>query len=87
MLIIANQSPHQKALPTDSTNSDLILTQDGVYALSLNIDWSVFNTVYALKNDVAARGLLDHSNDNIQMIELSQFVKLTVNHHPILNWS
>ena len=87
MLLIANQSPYKKALPTDMTNADLMLTQDAVYALSLQQDWNNFNAVYALKDDVAARGLLGHINDKIQVIELSQFVKLTANHHPIVNWS
>ena len=85
MLLIASQSPFVKALPTTLTNSDLLLTQDGVIAITQQLDFSVFNNVYALSTDVQARGLTTN-NDNIEMIDMAQFVKLTENHQPIVNW-
>ena len=85
MLLIASQSPFVKALPTTPTNSDLLLTQDGVIAITQQLDFSVFNNVYALSNDVQARGLTT-KNHNIEMIDMAQFVKLTENHQPIVNW-
>jgi len=85
MLLIASQSPFIKPLPTTPTNSDLLLTQDGVIAITQQLDFSVFNNVYALSTDVMARGLIIN-NDKIEMIDITQFVKLTENHQPIVNW-
>jgi len=85
MLLIASQSPFVKPLPTKPTNSDLLLTQGGVIAITQQLDFSVFNNVYALSSDVMARGLTTN-NDKIEMIDIAQFVKLTENHQPIVNW-
>jgi len=86
MLIIATKSPFLKPLPSASTGADLLLTQDGVIAITQVNDWSLFNNVYALSSDVAARGLNAHNNERIQMIDITEFVKLTANHQPIVNW-
>jgi len=86
MLIIATKSPFLKPLPSASTGADLLLTQDGVIAITQENDWTVFNNVYALASDVTARGLSAHNNEKIQMIDITEFVKLTAHHQPIVNW-
>ncbi|CAL4323931.1 sulfurtransferase complex subunit TusB [Buchnera aphidicola] len=69
----------------------LVALQDGVLiALNGNI---VLNTLlkksitlYVLKEDVLARGILDHICDNCNVINYSQFVTLTQNFSKYMNW-
>ena len=86
MLLIATKSPFSKPLPCAATNADLILTQDAVIAATQHNDWQFFNAVYVLQSDVEARGLTDHIHDGISVIDITEFVKLTNNHQPIVNW-
>lgn len=91
MLVIATQSPYSKTLPPASDKVSLILTQDAVIAATTaqsqqSDAWQAYQTVYALKSDIIARGLSDHISSDIQVIELSDFVKLTANHQPLVNW-
>ena len=86
MLIIATQSPFSKALPPAQKDAALILTQDAVIAATLPDALAGYSTVYALESDIEARGLIDHSSPNIQVIDLAEFVKLTAKHKPLVNW-
>lgn len=86
MLIIATQSPFSKALPPAQQDAALILTQDAVIAATQPDALASYSTVYALKSDIEARGLIDHSSSNIQVIDLAEFVKLTAKHKPLVNW-
>ncbi|WP_435273801.1 sulfurtransferase complex subunit TusB [Psychrobium sp. nBUS_13] len=86
MLIIATQSPFSKALPPVQQGAALILTQDAVIAVTLPDVLAGCSAVYALKSDIEARGLIDHSSPNIQVIDLAEFVKLTAKHKPLVNW-
>ena len=92
MLVIATKSPFTKALPPASSKVSLVLTQDAVITATSAIAsttksaWNEYQAVYALKSDITARGLSDHISSDIQVIELSDFVKLTANHQPLVNW-
>ncbi|MCG7531782.1 sulfurtransferase complex subunit TusB [Psychrobium sp. MM17-31] len=89
MLVIATKSPFTKALPPASDKLSLVLTQDAVIAATAATTKSALNeyrAVYALESDITARGLSDHISSYIQVIELSDFVKLTANHQPLVNW-
>jgi len=89
MLIIATQSPFSKQLPAQKIAASLILTQDAVIAIANQaIDFTVFDKVYALDSDIVARGLCDQATQHphIERVNLAQFVQLTANHHPIMNW-
>lgn len=88
MLIIATKSPFTKALPQSQTSASLLLTQDGVIAVTTALNAAHFVDIYALESDLKARGLLNAAQKNTQVniIDLEQFVQLTLNHHPIMNW-
>jgi len=88
MLIIATQSPFINALPLTTTNASLVLTQDSVIGVTTAIDSQHFINVFALESDLIARGLLltAQNNADITIIDLAQFVQLTVSSHPIMNW-
>ncbi|MGB0836261.1 MAG: sulfurtransferase complex subunit TusB [Psychrobium sp.] len=88
MLVIATKSPFTKALPPASSKVSLVLTQDAVIAAisATKVAVNEYQSVYALASDITARGLSDHISSDIQVIELSDFVKLTANHQPLVNW-
>ncbi len=88
MLIIATKSPFIKALPQSDTGATLLLSQDSVIAVTATLQAEHFVKVYALESDLAARGLTKTAQQNpmIEIINLQQFVQLTINHHPIMNW-
>jgi len=88
MLIIATKSPFTHSLPQAATNASLLLTQDSVIAVTTALKSSIFFKIYALDSDLIARGLLDtaHSNPDVNVINLKQFVELTITTHPIMNW-
>ncbi|MBJ7222931.1 MULTISPECIES: sulfurtransferase complex subunit TusB [unclassified Brenneria] len=69
----------------------LVLLQDGVIAALA--DTPVLNRLlktaiplYALKNDVDARGLVAQISTNVSLIDYTEFVKLTVRHPQQLAW-
>jgi|GEM_PF-1829028 len=88
MLIIASQSPFSNPLPNTETNAALVLTQDSVIAVTTSIESHHFVKVYALESDLIARGLLQiaQQHPTISIISLAQFVELTVDSHPLMNW-
>ena len=86
MLIITTQSPFSKTLPPAVNTVSLVLTQDAVIAATTGHVSSGYNNVYALHSDLDARGLMDHISEDIQVIDLSDFVKLTTQHQPLVNW-
>ncbi len=86
MLLIATQSPFVKALPLHTNGASIILTQDAVIAVSQGLSNADFDKVYALSDDITARGLNELVGDNIEVIDYQQFVQLTLSHHPIVSW-
>lgn len=71
----------------------ILLIEDGVIAAIRNTEPALLLetklnhlSVYALKPDVKARGLLEQVSSTIQLIDYSEFVELTVLHTPIQTW-
>lgn len=86
MLYTLSHSPYAcdlaALLRTTQLGDDLLLLSDGVIAgLHGSIAVQTLNasplTLYALKNDIAARGLFLHFSPNIKIISYTDFVKLT----------
>ncbi|NHB94017.1 sulfurtransferase complex subunit TusB [Photorhabdus cinerea] len=70
---------------------DVLFIQDGVLAgiegnryLPTLISRGV--TLYALKEDIEARGLVGQVSDKVQVINYTDFVNLTVKHHQQFAW-
>lgn len=86
MLLIATKSPFIKALPELTNNANMLLTQDAVIAATLPLPSGEFGKIYALDDDLSARGLTVLAENNIEVIDYQQFVKLTLDHQPIVSW-
>jgi len=71
------------------SNDQLLLTEDGVLALS-EPGWLVTlpeeMAIFALEPDVAARGIRGNASNRIQIIDYSDFVRLTEEADKILSW-
>ncbi|NRA84617.1 MAG: sulfurtransferase complex subunit TusB [Gammaproteobacteria bacterium] len=86
MLLIATKSPFAKALPLPNKQSTLLLTQDAVLATNIAQLTLGFGQVYALADDVSARGLTADVALHIELIDYHKFVQLTLKHQPIVSW-
>ncbi|QWT42341.1 sulfurtransferase complex subunit TusB [Dickeya dadantii] len=69
----------------------ILLLQDGVIAALVGAPGgerllSSGSTVYALQEDVAARGLVDQISTTIVLIDYTEFVQLTALHSRQLAW-
>ena len=66
----------------------LLLIEDGVYCLVAeeltNLPESV--AVYALHDDVNARGLRQHSRDRGKTVSYREFIQLCCDHPKVINW-
>ncbi len=99
MLFIISQSPFaanalQSCLQHAPAGSALLLIENGVYAALANsqiagqpIPFQQLYKVYALQEDLAARGLLLQVLSEIAVIDYDGFVELTLQHEQIINWS
>ena len=63
----------------------MVLTQDAVIAATLT-STTKNQKIYALKDDLVARGLSDQLVAGIEVIDYQQFVQLTLSHQPIVSW-
>ena len=69
----------------------VILIEDGVYQItwlehhSLGHWSTIANKIYALKDDVIARGTSDNA-DYITYIDYPEFVALTLSHTKVISW-
>jgi len=95
MLYIINRSPYVfdifALLRIVKPRDDLILLSDGVIAGLKNskaqcaLSASYMN-IYALENDIIARGLSNYLSDNIIIVSYIQFVKLTEKKSKLITW-
>ncbi|MFT8229577.1 MAG: sulfurtransferase complex subunit TusB [Enterobacterales bacterium] len=95
MLITLSKSPYycdlQSLLRITQIGDDLLLISDGVIAgISNTYIFDQLNKygliLYALKNDVIARGLLSYFDKSISIIDYNDFVQLTVNNKQQISW-
>lgn len=68
--------------------NNLLLIQDGIYfGCDLeNFKQSININIYALKQDVIARGLINTYPTNIKLIDYEDFVNLVLNHEKIITY-
>lgn len=97
-LHIVNKSPEQpspmdRCLNFSSEGDSLLLTEDGVYfALpsKLHKIQPLFNTkqvtIYALEEDLIARGISKLTDDSIKTVNYDGFVELTATHSKSSSW-
>lgn len=91
MLHIVSKSPFtstalSECLAFIQPESALLLLSSAVYAIEHPSISTLTNIgIYALQEDVEARGLKAHSN--ITLIDYSEMVTLTEHNHPIQTWS
>lgn len=96
MLHTLHSSPFNGAAFTNclryaQPQSDILLLEDGVIAAIKNSAWQqqIKNTglnIYALKEDLEARGLLEQVARNIKVIDIKGFISLTERHDKQLKW-
>ncbi|CAI1878003.1 sulfurtransferase complex subunit TusB [Serratia proteamaculans] len=95
MLYTLGRSPTQCDLPAllrlAAAGDDLLLLQDGVLAglagsahLELLLNAPI--SLYALKDDLEARGLVGHFSHKITVIGYNHFVELTEKHRSQMSW-
>ena len=75
-----------------SPNDVILLLQDGVYALNhplLKLLLAQRNTIYVLKNDLSARGLICE-NEQLQQLKIindQQWLALCVECNKVISWT
>ncbi|CAI2539151.1 sulfurtransferase complex subunit TusB [Serratia proteamaculans] len=95
MLYTLSRSPSQCDLPAllrlAAAGDDLLLLQDGVLAglagsahLELLLNAPIY--LYALQDDLEARGLTGHFSHEITVIGYNHFVELTEKHRSQMSW-
>jgi len=83
-----NQLALQHCLPRMHATDGLLLTQDAVYGV---MDPSIYSklleldSVYVLKEDAVARGVLVTSKQ-IQLINYAEFVELSLEYDKVMSW-
>ncbi|QGH61029.1 sulfurtransferase complex subunit TusB [Serratia proteamaculans] len=95
MLYTLSRSPTQCDLPAllrlTTSSDDLLLLQDGVLAglagsahLELLLNAPI--SLYALQDDLEARGLTGHFSHKITVVGYNHFVELTEKHRSQMSW-
>lgn len=98
LLHTVNKSPFgnnslERCLNTAKDGSTVLLIEDGVYgatkgtaASSMVEDAMKKVKVYALAEDVAARGVKDRVMDGIELVDYAGFVKLAADSSQVQSW-
>ncbi|MCS3406195.1 MULTISPECIES: sulfurtransferase complex subunit TusB [Gammaproteobacteria] len=95
MLFTLSRSPLQCDLPAllrlTSSGDALLLLQDGVLAAlagsaPLDLLLNAPISLYALEDDLSARGLSGYISHNVTVIGYNQFVELTEKHRSQMAW-
>ncbi|HEJ7042293.1 MAG: sulfurtransferase complex subunit TusB [Serratia liquefaciens] len=95
MLYTLSRSPTQCDLPAllrlTAPGDDLLLLQDGVLAglagsVHLELLLNAPISLYALQNDLDARGVPGHFSHKITVIGYNHFVELTEKHRSQMAW-
>lgn len=98
MLHTVNKSPFEKesmksCLRLSMDGSTILLIEDGIYAAleSTTISGQVKDAlkskkIYALQEDVNARGMQNKLMDGIELIDYTGFVNLVTQHDKVQSW-
>lgn len=97
LLHTVNKSPESSdalasCLRTALPGAMVLLLEDGVYAARTGspsaVQMAALSSLqcYALRADVAARGLLGLVADDIELVEYADFVRLSAECHAVQSW-
>lgn len=93
MLHLIQKSPFQTSCLSECLNiakpdDQFLLMQDGVYAIQKSNFTNAFENIFALSDDLTARGLELNTEivRNITVIDYEQFVALTLNTDKAFSW-
>jgi len=98
LLHTVNKSPFEKnsldsCLRMAKAGSSILLIEDGVYAATKNTSVSdrvqgvmADITVYALEEDVKARGIADKLMDGVKLVDYAGFVDLAADNDQVSAW-
>lgn len=98
MLHTVNKSPFEKdslssCLRLSKDGSSILLIEDGIYAAleGTAVSDSVKDTmktrkVYALQDDINARGVQSKVLDGVELIDYAGFVNLVTEHDKVQSW-
>jgi tRNA 2-thiouridine synthesizing protein B len=88
-----NQDCLQACLTVSGENDAILLIEDGVYAvMSVTNGVNVWENIpdstklFALENDLAARGISDKMLSRFEAITWSQFVSLSCEYDKVISW-
>lgn len=95
LLHLVNQSPFATStlsccLAVVGDGDSVLLFEDGVYGAIADCEilkaLATSISIYALREDVKARGLADDLSDSIKLVDYNGFVELTENHQAVTSW-
>lgn len=77
-----------------SKHDSILLIEDAVYYALTPTFYNFFNasefkttpTIYALKEDIEARGITAHAHNDIKLVTYEGFVELTATHDKSSSW-
>jgi len=72
----------QSCLEIAHSDDGLLLIEDGVYVVLECHE----RHLHVIRDDLVARGLQNHHDDNVQLIDYGSMVELVANHQPIVSW-
>lgn len=90
ILHLIQRSPFSSSVLDDcldiADSSDaLLLMEDGVYGIQ-HSDIPKDKDVYALQEDVEARGITIQANSDIKLCNYDDFVSLTTQYNQVISW-
>ncbi|WP_217525124.1 sulfurtransferase complex subunit TusB [Vibrio metschnikovii] len=72
-------------------HDSLLLVENAVYLTNPNspyfTDLQTIKSVYALREDLSARGWLEMCSGSIEQVTMNDFVEMTVNEDKSMSWS
>lgn len=86
LFILNHPNSYQDCLTAMSNDDELILIEDAVQ-LAPSITVETPYPIYALSDDLIARGIADKVPAQIQTINYDEFVDLTLKHETTLSWT
>jgi tRNA 2-thiouridine synthesizing protein B len=94
MLHILNKSPFSLSSCLDAfallnKGDVLLLIEDGVYNALIGSAYLLKNSdisIFALQDDIIARGIQNKLLPEVKLIDYKDFVELTIQYYPINNW-
>lgn len=93
MLHLIQKSPFQSNCLSECLNiagndDQFLLMQDGVYAIQQSEFINSGRSIFALKDDLSARGISisDEQKNNVIAIDYDQFVELTLETDKTISW-